>query len=218
MSSVFTPRANLIARVSLVGAVLALIGASAFLLGFVRSSFYTGVGVEMPQPVPFSHQHHVAGLGIDCRYCHATGEDSAFAGMPTTQTCMNCHAELWTDAPLLQPIRESWRSGTPVRWRRVHDLPDFAYFDHSIHLAKGIGCASCHGRVDEMALMRKDQTLFMSWCLDCHRNPKPHVRPREELFDMEWRPSPEDEAERDRLYERYQIQTAAILDCSTCHR
>jgi hypothetical protein len=195
---------------------LAILGISAFSFGFVRSSFYTGVGVPHPQPVPFSHQHHVTGLGIDCRYCHTTVEESAFAGMPTTQTCINCHSQLWSGAPLLAPIRESWSRGVPVRWRRVNSVPDFVYFDHSIHIAKGIGCVSCHGRVDQMPLMQKGETLFMGWCLDCHRSPHASVRPREKLFDLAWkRPrgfKSDDQADQTN------IQTLGLTDCSSCHR
>lgn len=218
MSNVFTPRANFIARASIVVILLGLTAVSSFVLGFARSSFSTGVGVEVSQPVPFSHQHHVAGLGIDCRYCHTTVEESAFAGIPATQTCMNCHSKLWTDAPMLEPIRESWRTGAPVCWQRVHDLPDFVYFDHSVHLAKGIGCTTCHGRVDQMPLVRKDATLFMSWCLDCHRDPWPHVRPRDELFSMEWQPLEDDLVQRDARSAQHDIRTQALADCSICHR
>ncbi len=217
MWSVFTPRANFVAHASLALSAMAVLVATGSALSFVRSSFRTGVGVEVSQPVPFSHQHHVAGLGIDCRYCHATVEASAFAGMPTTQTCMNCHARIWTDAPVLEPIRRSWSTGEPVRWNRVHDLPDFAYFDHSIHLARGVGCSTCHGRIDQMSLARKESTLFMSWCLDCHRNPEPHLRPSGELFNMAWKPS-RAEGPHDPNAEPDDIATAALTDCSICHR
>ncbi len=218
MPNVFTGRANFIARLSIVVVILGLTLVGGFAYGYIRSAFYTGVGVEVSQPVPFSHSHHVQGLGIDCRYCHTTAETSAFAGLPTTQTCMNCHSKVWVDAPMLEPVRESWRTQTPLRWERVHNLPDFVYFAHSIHLAKGIGCASCHGRVDEMRLMRKEASLFMQWCLDCHRNPAPHLRPTEALFSMDWQPPDDGGALAGALLDHHQIQQAAITDCSTCYR
>ncbi len=213
MASVFTPRANLIARASLAGLVAALAAAAVFAYGYAHSPYSTGVGIEIDQPVPFSHEHHVAGLGIDCRYCHTSVEDSAFAGMPATQTCMHCHAKVWTDAAMLAPVRESWRREVPIRWRRVHDLPGFVYFDHSIHVAKGIGCVTCHGRVDQMRLMRKAETLHMRWCLDCHRNPEPHVRPVDKVFDLAWQ-RPDDAAPPEEPPER----PATLTDCSACHR
>lgn len=218
MPGVFTPRANFIARASLAGAGLTLLGVGVVAYAYTRSSYATGVGVEIEQPVPFSHEHHVSGLGMDCRYCHTTVEESAFAGMPATQTCMHCHERLWTDAALLAPVRESWRTRMPISWQRVHDLPDFAYFNHAVHLAKGIGCVSCHGRVDRMRLMRKEATLFMQWCLDCHRNPAPHLRPKDKLFDMAWEPGPEDAARQAALMSAYDIRLRTITDCTTCHR
>ncbi len=218
MPNVFTPRVNLLARASIVGFVILLATAGVFAYGYMYSSFSTGVGIEVDQPVPFSHQHHVGAIGIDCRYCHTTVEDSAFAGMPSTQTCMNCHSRLWTDAPMLEPIRESWRTGTPIRWQRVHVLPDHVYFNHSIHVAKGIGCVTCHGRVDQMGLVRKEVALHMRWCLDCHRDPKEFVRPKDKLLDMAWRPAADDEADRDALFDQYNIRLMAMTDCSTCHR
>lgn len=217
MANVFGPRANLIAR----GTLVAVGGALLFitLVGYActRSPFATLVGVEIDQPIPFSHQHHVGGLGIDCRYCHTEVENSATAGMPPTQTCMHCHSKLWTDAPLLEPLRESWRTGRPIPWRRVHDLPDYVYFDHSIHVRKGIGCSTCHGRVDQMRLERKAETLFMGWCINCHREPGRFVRTADEVFSMTWQP-PRRGPSHDELRDRHGIITDGLTNCSTCHR
>lgn len=188
MAQIFHARANTIARVTLVGIVVILGAVSWFAYAWPRSNYKTRVHLAIDQPVPFSHQHHVAGLGIDCRYCHTTVEVSPFAGIPPTGTCMNCHSQIWADAPLLAPVRESWRTGRPLRWNRVHDLPDYVYFNHAIHVNKGVGCSTCHGRVDQMPLTWKNQTLQMEWCLDCHRQPEKYLRPLEEIFDLDWTP------------------------------
>ena len=176
MAQLFKPRANSVAKAVILGAWLLFIGLCAGLFALGRSDYLTRVEEPLTQPVPFSHKHHVAGLGIDCRYCHVPVEKSSFAGMPTTETCMTCHSQVWKDAPVLQPVRVSMQSGAALRWARVHDLPDYVYFDHSIHVNKGIGCASCHGRVDLMPLTEKVQPLYMRWCLDCHRAPEQHLR------------------------------------------
>jgi hypothetical protein len=172
--------------------------------------------VARAQPVPFSHKHHVNGLGIDCRFCHTSVEESAFAGIPSTKTCMGCHSVVWKDAEILAPIRSSWQDDVSIEWTRVHDLPDFAYFDHSIHLKKGVGCSECHGQVDQMPLMWKTNTLDMDWCLDCHRDPLPRIRPREALFDMSWDPASLGHAEREELGLQYGVRS--MTNCSTCHR
>src|SRR5262249_46164795 len=138
------------------------------------------------QPVPFSHRHHVGGIGLDCRYCHTTVEVSSFAGIPPTKTCMNCHSQIWTNSAMLEPVRESFRSGKSIEWNRVHHLAGFVYFDHSIHVKKGVGCVTCHGRVDQMPLTWQESSLQMEWCLGCHRNPERFVRPREQVFSMDW--------------------------------
>lgn len=182
------------------------------------STFETGVGVARAQPVPFSHEHHVRALGIDCRYCHTSVETSSSAGLPSTQTCMNCHSQIWTNADLLAPVRQSYATGQPLQWARVHDLPDFVFFNHSIHVNKGVGCASCHGRVDQMPLTWKTQTLFMSWCLECHRHPEQQIRPREAVFDVAWQ-SDKPQAERGpELVIKNQVITKGLTDCYTCHR
>jgi hypothetical protein len=219
MPQLFQRRANAIARATLIAVPLVGLGAWAALFAFARSDFWTRVDSPVEQPVPFSHQHHVAGLGIDCRYCHTSVEKAAFAGMPSTDTCMTCHSQLWTDAPLLAPVRESLATNTPIKWNRVHDLPDFTYFDHSIHVAKGVGCSTCHGAVDQMPLTFKTQTLYMKWCLDCHRQPQNFVRPREEVFNMGWNPQKEQPARGAQLVRQYHIDTSGRLtNCSVCHR
>lgn len=180
---------------------------------FNRSSYVTQAQVAREQPVPFSHKHHTTELGIDCRYCHTTVERAAFANVPPTQICMNCHSQIWTEAPVLEPVRASWRSGESLEWTRVHDLPDFVFFNHSIHVAKGVGCTTCHGDVGSMNLTWQDATLHMEWCLDCHRNPGPNLRPREEIFSLDWTPDPE---LGEKLVEEYNVNPR--VDCTTCHR
>jgi len=176
----------------------------------------TQAGVAREQPIQFSHRHHAGELGIDCRYCHTTVERTASAGMPATQTCMNCHAQIWVESPMLEPVRASYRTDTSIRWARVHDLPDYVYFNHSIHVQKGIGCATCHGRVDRMNLTWQEASLQMEWCLDCHRAPERYVRPRAEVFNMAWEP-PSNQLEVGReLVHEYKIQS--LTDCYTCHR
>jgi hypothetical protein len=216
MPQVFHPAANPVFRGVLFGALLIVTGALWLVLAIQRTPYVTDQGVIRDQPVPFSHKHHVGDAGLDCRYCHTSVETSSFAGIPPTQTCLNCHSFLWADANVLEPVRASWRETRPIRWTRVHDLPDFCYFDHSIHLHKGIGCVSCHGRVDQMPLMWREATLHMQWCLDCHRNPAPHIRPRDKVFDMTWIRSDDPEESPERLMERYNVQVKT--DCSVCHR
>ena len=216
MAQIFHPSFNTLSKVSIFGAVFFLGAALWAWDTMLRSPYVTQVDVAREQPVPFSHQHHVAGLGIDCRYCHDDVEEAAFAGIPSTKVCMTCHSVVWRDAEVLEPVRESYRTDLPVAWTRVHDLPDFAYFDHSIHVAKGIGCATCHGRVDQMPLTWRANTLNMDWCLACHRDPTAFVGPRERVFDMAWRPENLSRAEREALAERYDL--ASMTDCSTCHR
>jgi hypothetical protein len=215
MAQIFHPSTNTISKVSIFGAVfiLALLG---WALGiFARSSYMTQVNVARDQPVQFSHEHHVSGLGIDCRYCHTSVETSSFAGIPPTKTCMTCHSQVWLDSPFLEPVRRSYQDDTPLRWTRVHDVADFVYFDHSIHVSKGIGCASCHGRVDKMQLMWKEYSLYMEWCLECHRAPENHVRPRDRVFDMEWE-AEDQPALAQELVKAYDIQK--LTACSVCHR
>jgi len=186
MAQIFDRSSNALARMSLVLTGLIVIGLGVTLDELQRSPWVTRQGQRPDQPVPFSHKHHVQGLGLQCQYCHVTVEKSSYAGIPPTKTCINCHAQIWTNAQLLQPVRESWASGQSLVWTKVHDLPDFAYFSHEIHVNKGIGCASCHGRVDEMPLMYAQNTLQMEWCLDCHRNPAKNLRPTSQIYNMAW--------------------------------
>jgi len=216
MPQIFHPSFNTLSKVSIFGAVF-FAGAAVWAWDtMLRSSYTTQVNVARTQPVPFSHKHHVGGLGLDCRFCHSSVEDSAFAGIPPTKTCMGCHSLVWKDAPILEPVRESYRSDLPIEWTRVHDLPDFAYFDHSIHVSKGIGCTTCHGDVDQMPLMWRTATLNMDWCLDCHRHPEANVRPRERVFDVGWEPDSLAPEERADLARRYDLHS--MTNCSVCHR
>jgi len=216
MPQIFHPSANTISKVSLVVLVLLVAGLLGLLTALSRSSWVTGAHVTRRQPRQFSHERHAAGNGLDCRYCHASVETSAFAGIPPTKTCMNCHSEILAASSYLEPVRASLQKATPLQWTRVHDLPDFTYFDHSIHVAKGVGCSTCHGRVDLMALVRQEASLQMDWCLDCHRHPERYVRPRTEVFRMDYTP-PSNQLELGRrLVEEYQIRR--LTDCTTCHR
>jgi hypothetical protein len=218
MAQLFKRRANAIAKSILIALPLVILGGSALLFGFSRSDVWTRVGNPIEQPVPFSHQHHVGGLGIDCRYCHTGAESSAFAGVPPTETCMTCHSQVWKDAPVLAPVRDSFQDGEPLRWTRVHDLPDYTYFDHSIHVAKGIGCESCHGRVDRMPLTALSRPLYMRWCLDCHRQPQNFLRPPGAVTTMDYQSPPNDPAIAQRLLQDNHVSRAGLTDCSTCHR
>src|SRR3954453_3495060 len=186
MPQLFHRRSNTIARVSILGVVLLITAGGWLLHAIFWSPYMTKVNVPIEQPVQFSHEHHNGGLGIDCRYCHTSVEKSSFAGIPPTETCMTCHSQLYTDQPILAPVRESLATDTPMRWNRVNDVPDFVFFNHSIHVNKGIGCSTCHGAVQKMPLMWKANTLYMKWCLDCHRDPAKYIRPREEVFNMNW--------------------------------
>jgi hypothetical protein len=186
MAQVFDRSSNALARASLVLTGLIVIALGVALDQLQRSPWVTRQGQRPDQPVPFSHKHHVEGLGLQCQYCHTTVEVSSYAGIPPTKTCMNCHAQIWTNAELLKPVRDSWATGQSIQWIKVHDLPDYVYFNHSIHVNKGIGCASCHGRVDQMPLMYMENSLQMEWCLDCHRNPAKNLRPTSEIYNMAW--------------------------------
>jgi hypothetical protein len=186
MAQVFDRSSNALARASLVISGLIVIALGVGLNELQRSPWVTRQGQRPDQPVPFSHKHHVEGLGLQCQYCHTSVEKSSYAGIPPTKTCINCHAQIWTNAALLEPVRHSWATGESINWIRVHDLPDYVYFNHEIHVNKGIGCASCHGRVDEMPLMYQQNSLQMEWCLNCHRNPAPNLRPTSEIYNMSW--------------------------------
>ncbi len=186
MAQIFDRSSNALARMSLVLTGLIVIALGVTLDQLQRSPWVTRQGQRADQPVPFSHKHHVMGLGIQCQYCHTSVEKSSYAGIPPTKTCINCHAQIWTNAQLLEPVRESWATGESIPWIRVHDLPDYVYFNHSIHVNKGIGCSSCHGRVDLMPIMYQQNSLQMEWCLNCHRNPAKNLRPTGEIYNMAW--------------------------------
>ena len=219
MAQFFHSSSNFIARLSLVLAIAGAGGGLGGLLITAKSPYNTNQGMPVNQPVPFSHKHHVKGLGIDCRHCHFSVEESGFAGIPPTKTCMTCHSQIWTEAPMLEPVRESYRSDESIDWVRVHDLPDYVYFNHSIHIAKGVGCQTCHGQVDEMPLMLKENTLQMDWCMDCHWHPEANLRPKSEITSMTWEP-PSDNEERMKLAhelgDEYNVRSK--VSCSTCHR
>jgi hypothetical protein len=216
MPQIFQRSANTLSKLSLFG-VLSLVGGLillAIILG--RSSYVTRAHEYVEQPIQFSHLHHVTDDGIDCRYCHTSVETSSFAGIPPTKTCMNCHSQLFSTEPILEPVRASFREDKPLHWTRVHDLPDFVYFNHSIHVKKGMGCETCHGRVDQMPLMQQVNTLQMEWCLNCHRNPENYVRPRSEITTMGYRPSAPQSVIGPQLVKEYGINS--LTSCSTCHR
>lgn len=197
--------------------VLFTVAASLLLLDTVsRSPFISRAGIPPEQSVPFSHKLHAGGLGIDCRHCHTTVEQAAFAGMPATKTCINCHSQIWSDSQLLEPVRASFRDDRSIEWTRVADLPDFVYFDHSIHVRKGFGCVTCHGRVDQMPLTWNTVSLQMASCMNCHRHPERYVRPREQVFSLTWEPDEDQAVLGSRLMRQYAIRRAT--DCSVCHR
>jgi len=233
MAQIFHRSANSLSRLSILGVLLVV----TLLLGAAwemqRAPYVTYQGVAQAQPVPFSHQHHNAGLGIDCRYCHTSVEQSSYAGIPPTKTCMNCHSQIWTNAALLEPVRESYRTGKSLLWTKVNYVPDYVYFNHSIHVNKGVGCASCHGPVNKMPLMYQESSMRMEWCLNCHRAPEKFLRPRDQVFNMNYQEPTSlhpvlladgtkytDQMELGTaLKEQYKVRTVAdITSCNTCHR
>ena len=232
MPQIFHKSFNSVVKVLILGAPLLFASTAVGLAAFYRSGYATGMNEVVEQPVPFSHMHHVGQLGIDCRYCHTSVEVSGFAGIPPTKICMNCHQQIWTGADLLEPVRESYKLDKPIVWKRVHNLPHYTYFNHSIHIAKGVGCIECHGRIDEMPLVFQSKTLLMEWCIDCHKQPDSHLRPREEVFNMKWTPGqktinrktgeayPIDPLELATMLKvNHGVRDAMTLtSCSICHR
>lgn len=240
MAQLFHPAANTLAKISIaliaIGPVALICTASAV----SRAAFNTKVGVPQEQPVPFSHEHHVSELGIDCRYCHVSVEKSANATIPATETCMSCHSQIWTNSPLLEPVRESYKTGTPIKWNVVNKVPEFVYFNHSIHINRGVKCNICHGPVQKMQLVQKGQAFFMAWCLDCHRNPEKGVGKREDVFAFyektqqgeadlnseesalahtgNYSRSSEELEEGKKLVAEYGVKTKQLADCWICHR
>jgi len=243
MSQIFHRSTNTLSRATIFGAIFVVAALGWVLYAVQGSPFITYAGVRKPQPVPFSHQHHVTGLGIDCRYCHTSVETSSFAGIPPTKTCMNCHSQIWTNAQLLEPVRASYRSGESLEWTRVNQLPDFVFFNHSIHVNKGVGCNTCHGPVDQMPLMYQQESLQMEWCLGCHRDPGKNLRPRDQVFNMRYQPPTssntvtvdgqpfnDQDSLGQYLIKKYKVRVGTmkttdgqtsvsdITSCSTCHR
>jgi hypothetical protein len=216
MASLFRPKHNTLAKLSLLivaGGAVAGIGGILF---YVRSPLARGMQDPIEQPIQFDHRHHTRDEGIDCRFCHTQVDRSPMAGVPSTQLCLNCHSQIWNQSPLLDPIRRSFMEGTPIVWKKVNDTPDFVYFNHSIHVNKGVGCVTCHGRVDEMAAVEKAHPLTMSWCLDCHRNPEKNLRPVEEVTNMTWAPEGDPTEAGKQFAELNQVHTRT--SCTTCHR
>jgi hypothetical protein len=219
MPQIFHPSTNTLARITIFGALGIVFGLLCLAYLLMQSPYQTQVRVVQPQPVPFSHEHHVRGLGIDCRYCHTSVETSAFAGLPPTHTCMSCHSQIWASSPMLEPVRTSLAENKPLAWTRVHDLPDFVYFNHSIHVQKGVGCVSCHGRVDKMPLAWKAEPMTMEWCLECHRHPERHLRDKADIVRMDLVLSTQDQLEKGReLVKSHGIELDRMTNCSVCHR
>ena len=222
MPQIFHRSTNTLAKLSIFGGLFILAFVAWAVAEINRSSWNTGAFVEREQPVQFSHKHHTGDDGIDCRYCHTSVETSSSAGLPPTKTCMNCHSQIWNDSPYLEIVRESWRDNKPIEWTRVHDLPDFVYFNHSIHVAKGVGCNTCHGPVDDMALVYQAKSLQMEWCLECHREPERFLRDPKEVFNMKWRE--ENKTKEEIAYglewkQKSSVRHKAVMQsCSTCHR
>jgi hypothetical protein len=215
MAQVFHPRSGL--YVILVCLAITVTSLAGILTWRKVTAEPNAVGESVEQPIPFSHQHHVDEVGLDCRYCHASVETSAFAGMPSLSTCMTCHSQLFRGQTVFTPLWQAWEEDTPLKWTRVNDLPDFVYFNHAAHVGNGVGCISCHGDVARMPLMRREAPLTMKWCLDCHRHPERAVRPRVEVFALR-PPRAVDDGLGMHLVQAYRIDTRRLTDCSVCHR
>lgn len=218
MASLFSPRSNLIARRVVVLGMLAIVGIPLLLMWWVRTPYVTGQGHTVPQPIQlFSHQIHVTGLQIDCRYCHYTVERAAAAGMPSSETCLPCHKQVWLSGPIFAPVRASLEKDRPIPWQRVNRLPDYVFFNHAIHVNKGVGCETCHGRVDQMPQIRQTAPLTMSWCLDCHTQPERYLRPVEQMTAMGWHPARETQLALGREL-KHQYRVRELTTCTACHR
>jgi len=216
MTALFSPKANGAFRLVLAVLLLGAAGTVGALMAFQRTPYGTGQQHEIVQPVQFDHRHHVKDDLIDCRYCHTSVEKAASAGIPPTELCLNCHAQVWNKSPLLDVVRASWFQNRPIVWTRIHALPDFVYFNHAIHVNKGVGCVECHGRVDRMPAVQQVAPLTMGWCLDCHRNPAPRLRPVEEITNMDWKPEGDPVALGQELARKYDVKPR--VTCYTCHR
>jgi len=219
MGQIFSPAADTWLRLFMVGTASLAGGAVLFAIGLAHSAWVTGADIHPPeQPVPFSHRHHAGELGIDCRYCHTSVADGPRAGLPPTHTCMSCHSQIWTNAPMLAPVRTSLAEDKSLKWNRVAVLPDYVFFRHDIHIAKGVGCVECHGRIDRMALTYRAVPLTMQFCLDCHRDPGPRLRPLDQVTNMTWTPHGDRNALGRALVAQYGIRVGQITYCFVCHR
>lgn len=218
MPQIFRPYADTVARAVLIGLLVLPFAAIGLAYAFMRSPYVTGEDVVIEQPVPFSHKHHVGELGLDCRYCHDSVEKSSYAAVPPTHTCMTCHSQLYTNTALLAPVRESLAEGKPIRWHKVHRLPDYVYFDHSVHVKHGVGCTTCHGEVETMPLMQQAAPLTMGWCISCHRDPAPQLRPASQIFSTGWKPAKDQAAKGRKLMDELHIDPSHLTDCAVCHR
>ncbi len=219
MTQLFAPRSTALFRFGIAVLIFGALGSFFLAETIARAHYVTGKGMVAAQPVPFSHEHHVGELGINCLFCHISVEKSASAGLPSTSTCMHCHSRIWTHAPMLAPVRASFAHDQPLRWTRVFGLPEYVYFNHSIHIAKGIGCSSCHGRMDRMQLTRAAHVFTMDFCISCHQAPAANVRPQSQIFNMDWKPPVDQDKLGPALVAMYHINTSGrLIDCSTCHR
>lgn len=217
MKPIFSPKANTLARLSLVGLALLGLLLGAWLVYRSLSPYPAFAHHTPPQPVQFPHALHVGKVGIACEYCHSSVASSAYAGYPPTHTCMSCHSKVLTDSALLEPVRRSWETGTPIHWNRVNSLPDYVYFNHSVHIANGVGCSTCHGNMNKQLVAQQVRPLTMGWCLGCHRNPAPYLRPQGQIFQPDWAPPADQPAIGAQLMQAYKIDTRGLTDCSTCH-
>jgi hypothetical protein len=216
MRPIFPPWSNVVLWSAIALAIVSGIGALVLTLVWAKTPFATGEGMDVDQPVKFDHRHHARDDGIDCLYCHDQATRAPYAGVPPTSRCMGCHAQIWLESPELAPVRASWTSRTPIAWRRVNSLPEFVYFDHRIHVSKGVGCVTCHGRVDQMAQVRAARSLTMSWCLGCHRDPEVHLRPLDRITDLTFYPEGTPREVGRRL--RRELDVNPKTDCTVCHR
>jgi NAD-dependent SIR2 family protein deacetylase len=219
MPQIFPPRSNTIARISLVGIPVLLVLIISGLVWYTHSATFTKVGVAVAQPVPFPHNIHVSILGMNCRYCHTSVDQSSFADIPPAQTCMSCHSQIAKTVPALQPVRDSYANGTPIQWNRVNSLPDYVYFNHQIHVTKGVGCETCHGRMDKETTAVRAKYFYMSTCTDCHSDPGKYIRPQANIYDMGYTPKEDQAVLGAKLVKEYDIlPSQQLLNCSICHR
>ena len=219
MPPIFPPRSNTFARASIVVILLLIAVIIGALVWWLHSSTFNKVGVNVPQPVAFQHSWHIGVVKIECRYCHDSVDKSSFAGLPPTETCMSCHSQIKTDSALLAPVRDSYATGQSIQWNRVNQVPDYVYFDHHIHVNKGVGCEECHGRTDQQQGAVKAETFYMAWCLDCHREPAKYLRPKDKVYEMGYQPSEDQMAVGNRLVQEYNVKPPSqLMNCSICHR